>query len=221
MEVGKNTNYWPGFVDALGNTIIAMVFVVIVLAVSLSMYAKLLAQRQAEKIVAQKLAEIKANGDLPSGGGAPVHGPARTARSRDADPSPEMGGHPMPTEVVEAREVRGKSDPTVPEVREQGGAIEVIYGREAFELVSGSKERFQGLVRKVKEATGNTGIEITVVASDLHFTETQRHAYLRAMILRNELIDLGFAPRLVTVKTRATGSDGEPMIARVVSVPGS
>ncbi len=45
MEVGKNTNYWPGFVDALGNTIIAMVFVVIVLAVSLSMYAKLLAQR--------------------------------------------------------------------------------------------------------------------------------------------------------------------------------
>jgi len=41
----EDTDCWPGFVDALGNTINAMVFVVIVRAESLSMYAVLLAHR--------------------------------------------------------------------------------------------------------------------------------------------------------------------------------
>jgi hypothetical protein len=47
---GKDSNYWPGFVDALTNVVIAMVFVIVVLAISLSFSAQLLAKRMAAKV---------------------------------------------------------------------------------------------------------------------------------------------------------------------------
>ena len=50
MEGGKTANYWPGFVDALTNVVIAMVFVIVVLAIALSFSAQLLAKRMAARI---------------------------------------------------------------------------------------------------------------------------------------------------------------------------
>src|SRR5690349_22145149 len=61
MEGGKTANYWPGFVDALTNVVIAMVFVIVVLAIALSFAARLMGQRLAEEIVKKHTAAAAAS----------------------------------------------------------------------------------------------------------------------------------------------------------------
>lgn len=40
MEGGKEANYWPGFVDALSNVVVTMVFVMVVLVIGLLYYSQ-------------------------------------------------------------------------------------------------------------------------------------------------------------------------------------
>ena len=53
--------YWPGFVDALTNVVIAMIFVVVVLAISLTFAAQMMGQKLAERIVKEHLAKAAAS----------------------------------------------------------------------------------------------------------------------------------------------------------------
>ena len=38
-ESSGNINYWPGFVDAFSNLVLALVFVIVILAMSLGMFS--------------------------------------------------------------------------------------------------------------------------------------------------------------------------------------
>jgi len=51
MEGGKEQNFWPGFVDALSNVVLVMIFVVVVFVVTLFYYSQKLAQAKIAKIV--------------------------------------------------------------------------------------------------------------------------------------------------------------------------
>jgi outer membrane protein OmpA-like peptidoglycan-associated protein len=53
MEGGKEQNFWPGFVDALSNVVLVMIFVVVVFVVTLFYYSQKLAQMKVSKLVAQ------------------------------------------------------------------------------------------------------------------------------------------------------------------------
>ncbi|MEI7444417.1 MAG: hypothetical protein WCK28_05955 [Burkholderiales bacterium] len=64
MEGGKETNYWPGFVDALANVVVTMVFVLVVFVIALLYFA----QNKAKEVVAVAVAaaEAKAAGATPA-----------------------------------------------------------------------------------------------------------------------------------------------------------
>jgi len=51
MEGGKEQNFWPGFVDALSNVVLVMIFVVVVFVVTLFYYSQKLAQFKAIKFL--------------------------------------------------------------------------------------------------------------------------------------------------------------------------
>lgn len=53
MEGGKEQNFWPGFVDALSNVVLVMIFVVVVFVVTLFYYSQKLAQMKVSKLVSQ------------------------------------------------------------------------------------------------------------------------------------------------------------------------
>jgi outer membrane protein OmpA-like peptidoglycan-associated protein len=53
MEGGKEQNFWPGFVDALSNVVLVMIFVVVVFVVTLFYYSQKLAQMKVSKLVQQ------------------------------------------------------------------------------------------------------------------------------------------------------------------------
>ena len=53
MESGKEQNFWPGFVDALSNVVLVMIFVVVVFVVTLFYYSQKLAQMKVSKLITQ------------------------------------------------------------------------------------------------------------------------------------------------------------------------
>ncbi|MFL9923771.1 cell envelope biogenesis protein OmpA [Herbaspirillum lusitanum] len=59
MEGGKEQNFWPGFVDALSNVVLVMIFVVVVFVVTLFYYSQKLAQMKVSKLVAQGQTQIE------------------------------------------------------------------------------------------------------------------------------------------------------------------
>ena len=54
MEGGKEQNFWPGFVDALSNVVLVMIFVVVVFVVTLFYYSQKLAEYKAHKFVEKR-----------------------------------------------------------------------------------------------------------------------------------------------------------------------
>lgn len=54
MEGGKEQNFWPGFVDALSNVVLVMIFVVVVFVLTLFYYSQKLAEFRAVKFVEKK-----------------------------------------------------------------------------------------------------------------------------------------------------------------------
>lgn len=53
MEGGKEQNFWPGFVDALSNVVLVMIFVVVVFVVTLFYYSQKLAQTKVSQLISQ------------------------------------------------------------------------------------------------------------------------------------------------------------------------
>jgi hypothetical protein len=59
MEGGKEQNFWPGFVDALSNVVLVMIFVVVVFVVTLFYYSQKLAEYKAHKYVEKREEETQ------------------------------------------------------------------------------------------------------------------------------------------------------------------
>ena len=58
MEGGKEQNFWPGFVDALSNVVLVMIFVVVVFVVTLFYYSQKLAQMKVSKLISQGQTQV-------------------------------------------------------------------------------------------------------------------------------------------------------------------
>lgn len=93
-ESSGNINYWPGFVDAFSNLVLALVFVIVILAMSLGMFSGLMAKMAIQRaLIEQRLQESQAAG----GGGADVRGSSHDpggdgrAQRESAGPAPASG----------------------------------------------------------------------------------------------------------------------------------
>lgn len=63
-------NYWPGFVDAFSNLVLALVFVIVILAMSLGMFSGLMAKMAIQRaLVEQRLDESRAASAALTGNG--------------------------------------------------------------------------------------------------------------------------------------------------------
>jgi hypothetical protein len=95
VEGGKETNYWPGFVDALANVVVTMVFVLVVFVIALLYFAQNKAKEATATAVAQ--AEAKAaQADAKAAGAAagPQAGGATPAQAAAAAAATAAGATP-------------------------------------------------------------------------------------------------------------------------------
>lgn len=175
-------SYWPGFVDALTNVVIAMIFVIVVIAIALSFAMQLIVKKAAEQVsqaeasrsaaVAQ-LATARAVGGTQGGGAAAEGELLRTARGADV-----LVGH-----VVSLHSVQD--------------VITVIFTAHALTMDVTTSAKLTADVRPLGEAltkaNGHVSVRLSARGSAMQFSDNQRSAYIRLIAVRNALLQAGIA----------------------------
>jgi hypothetical protein len=177
---GKDSNYWPGFVDALTNVVIAMVFVIVVLAISLSFSAQLLAKRMAAKVASLEQDVVsRASAVKPDNGDAGSDQPSARLPTRT---------------VIEVRGNEASVKAVSGSVRAADSFLILEFAPGALTIDSTASDKLASSLSAVKEKLASGGkVQVLARGPSMEISDNQRSAFLRIMAVRNVLIDQGIA----------------------------
>jgi hypothetical protein len=181
---GANS-YWPGFVDALTNVVIAMIFVVVVLAISLSFAAQMMGKKLAEKYIQEHQAKAAQ--------AAPAAPPPLAA------PLPESALRNI-TRIAVAGNEAAASAPAGGTVRQVRNTLLLDYAPQALTLDPAAAERFKAAVAALGSDLAQRRVQVVAGGPAMALSDNQRAAYLRVMAVRNQLLELGVAPAQIDVR---------------------
>jgi hypothetical protein len=181
---GGSDSYWPGFVDALTNVVIAMIFVVVVLALSLSFAAQMMGKKIAEQIVKQHTAAAAAS--------------AAQAASSAANAVPTAEIAPVPNSALQGSiriPVAAKAPASAPatvQVKSVPSKIELVYERTALELDPKAQQLLKEAVGRLGPDAATRRARLVATGPEPTLSDSQRAGYVRLMAVRNALLELGF-----------------------------
>ncbi len=157
---GKEQNFWPGFVDALSNVVLVMIFVVVVFVVTLFYYSQKLAEIRVSKMVTKGEVQVQSGSTKvkPDAIDAPQGADADTARlkSESRDKSSEIDK--LRREIADL-----KSRQAAPPLQADAGSLR-------SDAAAGGNNNIQVRVEKAKEiAPGTNKVNGDSKAVVLHF----------------------------------------------------
>jgi uncharacterized SAM-binding protein YcdF (DUF218 family) len=210
-------SYWPGFVDALTNVVIAMIFVVVVLAISLSFAAQMMGRKLAQQIIEQQAQQ------------APAAASAATAVAR-ADPSPPEPAVPdaptpsapptatAPLPRITRIAVAAPATPAPAAVAVTGATsrLQLDYEKTALDL----DDRARAALKDALSGLGplqERRVSLVAVGPDPTLSDNQRAAFVRLMAVRNVLIEQGFDAGRIEVRVDTT--QAAPVSSVIVNLP--
>ncbi|HEV6967890.1 MULTISPECIES: hypothetical protein [Roseateles] len=190
---GKNGDYWPGFVDALTNVVIAMVFVIVVLAIALSFSAQMLAKRMAARIAEQQAELGRAR--------AAAKGPPAEVEKMPSGPLVEARA-PVRTRIPVAGNEATLAASAVAKVKPAERFLQLDFAAGALTVDAAAAKALAAALAPLKQQLAESPalrLEVVAVGPEIHLSENQRAAYIRAMAVRNELLGQGIpGERIVT-----------------------
>lgn len=212
MEAGgKTANYWPGFVDALTNVVIAMIFVIVVLAIALSFAAQLMGKRIAEEAIRKhNAAAAAAQAAAPKAAPEPQASPAEDA------------GAPPSRAPLQRIAVQGRENPASAaggRVKAAGRALQFDFADAALTLDDAAVAKLKDALAPFKSDAARAKVQIVATGPDLQLSDNQRSAYVRVMAVRNELIDQGYAPDRIGVRIDTAQAARKPTVTVSISPP--
>lgn len=219
MSGGAKNDYWPGFVDALTNVVIAMVFVIVVLAIALSFSAQLLAKRMAAKIAEQEAALGKARAALQ---GKPAEQERELAASPADAPRIESQAPVRQRIAVSGNEAAMKASAAVATLRPAETFLQLDYAPGALTLDAEAAKQFAAALPPLRQRLADVpGSRLAVVAigPEMQLSENQRSAFIRAMAVRNLLLEQGVAGDRIATRIDTQQNPAAPAVAVRVEEP--
>lgn len=184
---GSGANaYWPGFVDALTNVVIAMIFVVVVLAISLSFAAQMMGKKLAEKLIQEHQAKS-----------AQAQAPPATP----PPPQPQLQESALDKTTriaVAGNEAAASSAGGA--VRQVRNTLQLDYAASAITLDAAAADRFKAAVAALGGNLAQRRVQIVASGPGMALSDNQRAAYLRVMAVRNTLLELGLSADQIDVR---------------------
>lgn len=202
--------FWPGYVDAVTNLVLNLLFVLTIMIVAVFMFALELSRHKDQAIAAvveahknkasnevqekeQEIAKLqdeidrlKANAKIQSH--AVLKAPSVSQQK-----------------VVIVKTPLVKPEKDVDQLLEDGGGVIVKFVSEAVTLSDAEIEQVQKLVKPIA-ARGHAKL---IVDAPAGFSEAKRIALYRVMAVRNELIKMGVSPAQLEVKIRDGKSNAD------------
>jgi septal ring factor EnvC (AmiA/AmiB activator) len=219
MSDYKEQNYWPGFVDALSNVVLTLVFVLVVFVFALVFSSDKLKKRAyflndvaQQETVARKEAEdekqrlFQEQCELLENLQA-----ARDQLKQLETRNQQLKRHLAELERLDAEqkqkdeqanllkertEIQVKAELAAgakgaAELAKGNGVLALVFPRNVFNLDEKSKKALDEVIDKQKAALAGTRITLRSITGAETYTEGRRLAYFRGLSVRNYLIDKG------------------------------
>lgn len=204
----REQNFWPGFVDALTNLVLVLVFVVVVFTFALFYFASQLAKQKISEAQAQcnqaALSRAPLTSELFAPHGSRVIGERHDGR---ADASVAGGASILSRSVEISRDASQASpDKDLPvQVSGKGGAVVVSFAPGVTDLSIKEKDAIDRALGRVNPSLY---YELTAQPVELSPSEGRRLAYYRIATIRNHLVDGGVSPDHITMLIGDPGPAG-------------
>lgn len=198
--------FWPGYVDAISNLVLNLLFVVAILTIAVFMFAMELGRRQVAK-AAEAAAPAHAASAI-IGGGKPAGGDVTElqrevkrlqlalaeAQGKATHVLAGSGVETKPAKVVDVSGPAVKEAPPA-QLMQQAGGIVIAFSNEAVSLSADEAAKARAALAPVL-AAGKARIQVPVRVG---FSEARRLAFYRAMAVRNLLLEGGLAADRIDV----------------------
>lgn len=218
MEGGKEMNYWPGFVDALANVVVTMIFVIVVFTIAL-LYFSQNKVKEALAAAEQAKAQVPAAPQVPSVAvlekrvaelARENEQLRRQVQARPVPPAPPQAGSVERGEVkmAESAPIAGATPASV-RIRGTRSALEVVFPAGAIDLDKASIGKLEASFAGFAERARAGGVELVGVAEVGPYSEGRRLSYYRNLALRNWLIEKGIPASRIRMRIADVDS-GQP-----------
>ena len=226
MDTGQEQNYWPGFVDALSNVVLTLVFVLVIFVFALAMASnkgeeKMRQVTEAENAktteetasaaqivqLQQQLAQAQAELAELKGKSAGESTEQDVGELTQKQTSNVLEDKEI---VVEGSENASESYQGATKISDQKGIISVSYANSGSQLDEKAQQELGDRAAQSMTATGAKRILIRSIMGNETYSTAQRVAYYRALNVRNFLMTkLGIGADAITstvVKPETAGT---------------
>lgn len=205
-------SYWPGFVDALTNVVIAMIFVVVVLAISLTFAAQMMGKKLAEQYISQyKQQQAARQPDPAASAQATAAAGAPGASPPGAEPRLQASTLQGVTRIAVAAPAQA-SAPARVAVKPTVNRLQLDYEATALELDPKAQDQLRAVVGQLGADRAQRRVRLVATGPDPQLSDNQRAAYVRLLAVRNLLIEQGFAPEHLQVQIDTQTASASPSV---------
>lgn len=210
MESGKDLSYWPGFVDALSNVVLTLVFVLVVFVFALVMASNKVGQKVLE--LAQLAHDREQQRALSEAEMLDLRQELREALTHLQESRSENDKLRRQVTELKRQQVPGaeemnalkdkvniqvegtvsRKDAEDADVDRGSGAIIITFPRGIFELNDKTRGQLDQALMPQRQRLAGMVVKVRSVMGVETFSEAKRLAYYRGLTIRNYLIDKGF-----------------------------
>lgn len=184
-------NYWPGFVDALSNVVLTLVFVLVIFVFALVMASnkveekmrQVVEAKNSERVESSELQHMKDQVDQ-------LRKELAQAKGQDVGAVQQQ----LSNQISETKEILVQKDDVVTKegtinITEQNkNKIAIVFPESVYKMDSASTDNLSNALDKNQKQLTTSKILIRSFRGNETFTVAQRLAYYRALVIRNFLM---------------------------------
>lgn len=180
--------FWPGYVDAVTNLVLNLLFVLVIMIIAVFMFALALSRHTDEKTASATVENSTKNNnsaEIIKEKDSQIEALQKALQSVKSQAKVENKAS-TPQKVVTVQTPINPPEKQLEQASNTGGAVIVNFQQEAVTLSATEAETVRNALKAIA-SSGSAHVQVSVPKG---FSEAKRVAFYRAMAVRNQLISL-------------------------------
>lgn len=206
--------FWPGYVDAVTNLVLNLLFILTIMIVAVLMFAMALSRRHEAEVEALKASPKQVPSQLMQENEMKIAALEMQIKQLKAAALVSNSQH-TPQKIAIAKTPLPQPDKGLDRLLEHGGGIVVHFVADAVTINASEIEQIEALLKPIA-AHGRATIVVEVPTG---FSEAKRLGFYRVMAVRNLLIQLGAPAEKLETRVKESGAAADN--SKVIVLDGS
>lgn len=194
MESGREQNFWPGFVDALSNLVLTLVFVMVIFMLGLFYLSSKVSKSKMDALCPETKSEL-----------AQVKKELAETREALRVALAQAGKVRERVDVAEKKTPVLKPERIATEISNAGSSIIIRFPPGIVDLDDDSKQALDKAIAPLLGSGRQINASLSAIPGPETYSEGKRLAFFRAVAVRNYLISIGVAKR--NIDSKVAGHD--------------